>query len=147
MANGNIYRDTIQSETSRPTLAEITKARPIRGDGAPSRCASHKSAILALLRERGPEGVLGSELYARPELYGRSPRNRISELRKAGCLISGEPHDSSDWHYVLLRDSAGTKPFSDSTDWYERQAGRPRPGAQPIAEDDCFVLTPPEPRP
>jgi hypothetical protein len=143
MANGNIYRDTIQSEAPRPTLAEVEQARPHSGKGPPSRCASHKSSILELLRKRGPEGLLGSELYARPELYGRSPRNRISELRKAGCLISGKAHGSSDWHYVLLRDSDGTKSFSNSSDWYERQEGRPRPGAQP-AQDDCFVLTPPE---
>ena len=87
---------------------------------------------------------MGSELYDSPEKFGRSPRNRISELRKEGFLISGEPHGACDWHYVLLRDTAGIKPLSDSPDWYERQAGRPRPGRQP-AQEDCFVLTPPEP--
>src|SRR4030095_8485381 len=107
----------ITHSASNPTLEEVAQARPHRGKGAPSRCASHKSAILALLQERGPQGVLGSELYARPESYGRSPRNRISELRKEGFLISGEPHGSSDWHYVLLRDNTGMKPLSDTADW------------------------------
>jgi hypothetical protein len=90
--------------SARPTLAEIAPARPRRGAGALSCCASQKSAILALLRERGQRGVLGSELYSHPELYGRSPRNRISELRRDGCLLEGGPHGSSDWFYRLIRE-------------------------------------------
>lgn len=118
------------AEQSKPSLSEVAQARPVRGSGAPVRCASHKSAILELLRERGPRGLLGSELYARPELYGRSPRNRISELRKDGHLIEGKPSGSSDWHYVLIRTNKGEKPLSDSRDWYEREHG-PRPASQP----------------
>jgi len=134
------------------TLEQLRQAIPARGSGAPARCASHKSAILGLLRERGPQGVLGSELYNLPAKFGRSPRNRISELRKDGCLISGKPRGASDWHYVLLRDTSGAKPSSD--DWFEREHG-PRPGAHPwkkafsekrLADPDVFVLTPPEPR-
>lgn len=117
--------------SGRPSLAEVTQAQPQRGSGAPSRCRSHYHAILELLRERGPRGVLGSELYEHPELYGRSPRNRISEARAAGHLIEGKPHGSSDWHYILLRDNAGEKPLSDSTDWYEQQTGKPRPSGKP----------------
>lgn len=130
-----------------PTLAEVAQARPHRGCGAPARCASHKSAILALLRERGPQGVLSSELYDSPEKFGRSPRNRISELRAEGCLISGEPRGASDWHYVLLRDSEGvppkpchpwSKPFSAKRladdDWYVRQSGHPRPSGKPTEQ-------------
>src|SRR6267378_429803 len=124
MPRDNISHHDIQS-FSRPTIEEVAKARPQRGNGAPARCASHKSAILGLLRERGPQGVLGSELYNLPAKFGRSPRNRISELRKDGCLISGKPHGSSDWHYILLRDSSGATPHQD---WYEREHG-PRPGA------------------
>lgn len=138
----------------KPTLSELGDAMPHRGMGAPARSHSHYKALLELLRERGPQGVLGSELYARPELYGRSPRNRISELRRDGHLIEGKPHGSSDWFYRLLRDNAGEKPLSDSPDWFERQTGKRRPGFQSrpfsekrMAQDDCFVLTPPEPRP
>src|SRR5262244_1394980 len=112
------------------TLNELAKASPHRGKGAPSRCTSHKSAILALFLERGPRGVLSSELYESPEKFGRSPRNRISELRADGALISGEPRGSSDWHYVLLRDAEGKKPKADSPDWYEREHGR-RPSSAP----------------
>jgi hypothetical protein len=41
---------------------------------------------------RGEAGVLGSEFCNSPKKFGRSPRNRIGELRKEGCLISGKPH-------------------------------------------------------
>lgn len=113
--------------SARLTLREITKARPQRGDGAPARTRSHYDAILELLRERGLQGVLGSELYSRPELYGRSPRNRISELRRDGHFIEGKPHGTSDWFYRLIRDNTGLKPFADLPDWYERATGQPRP--------------------
>jgi hypothetical protein len=99
----------------RPSLSELSQARPLRGKGAPKRCASHKSAILALLGERGSQGVFGSELYSRPYLYGRSPRNRISELRKDGHLIEGKPYGSSDWWYRLIRDNTGNAPSCDAT--------------------------------
>jgi hypothetical protein len=97
--------------------------------GAPARTRSHYAAILQLLRERGPQGVLGSELYSSPDLYGRSPRNRISELRRDGHLIEGRAHGASDWFYRLIRDNAGVSPMAraESRDWYERAAGRPRP--------------------
>jgi hypothetical protein len=98
-----------KTQQSRITLDELAKARPKRANSAPARCASHKSAILALLCERGPAGVLGSELYNSPEKFGRSPRNRVSELRREGHLISGAPRGGSDWHYVLIRDSNGTQ--------------------------------------
>jgi hypothetical protein len=67
----------------------------------PNRCKAQKYRILTLLRERGARGVLASELYAKPELYGRSPRNRISELRKAGYLIAGEQRGNTDWIYIF----------------------------------------------
>lgn len=109
------------------TFDELAQARPRRATGAPARCRSHYMAILELLRERGPQGVLGSELYSRPVLYGRSPRNRISELRKDGHLIIGKPQGSADWWYRLIRDNAGAKPQTESLDWYERTTGQSRP--------------------
>jgi hypothetical protein len=135
----------IHSRQARPSLSEVARARPRRGAGAPARSVSHKSAIFALLFKRGPAGVLGSELYNSPEKFGRSPRNRISELRQEGHLISGAPRGVSDWHYVLIRDNAGAKPPADlpespqadaasafnpqTDDWYESQTGKPRPSA------------------
>lgn len=105
------------------SLEQIAQAIPERGRGAPSRARSHYERILALLRERGPAGVNGSELYAAPHLYGRSPRNRISELRKDGHLIEGKPRSGNDWHYRLIT--------PDSGDWYERSTGRERPQDPP----------------
>jgi hypothetical protein len=119
------------------TLDELAQAEPKRGSGAPTRSRSHYEAILELLRERGPQGVLGSELYSHPDLYGRSPRNRVSELRKDGHLIEGKPHGASDWFYRLIRDNAGVKPLADSPDWYERVSGQPRP---PLDQEDFSSL-------
>jgi hypothetical protein len=114
---------------SNITLADVGQARPHRGAGAAARIRSHYEAILQLLRERGPQGVLGSELYSRPDLYGRSPRNRVSELRKDGNLIEGKPQGISDWFYRLIRANAGasTTARADSHDWYEHATGRPQP--------------------
>lgn len=75
-----------------------------RDFASPARTRSHYLRILELLRERGPLGVLGSELYARPELYGRSPRNRISELRGDGYGIEGASRGASDWHCRIVGD-------------------------------------------
>jgi hypothetical protein len=68
----------------------------------PARTDSQRARILSLLRERGAAGVLASELYDQPLRFGRSPRNRLSELRKAGFRIVGEARGSSDWHYTLI---------------------------------------------
>src|SRR5882762_5622277 len=137
---------------SRPTLGELAESRPPRGSGAPSRARSHYDRILALLRERGPAGTLSSELYDAPHLYGRSPRNRISEMRQDGHLIKTLPAGASVVRYILLhenpspvpRPSQSRKPeqaaLPNSTDWYEAQTGKKR-----MPQDDCFVLTPPEP--
>ena len=105
---------------TRPTVDEMQRAKPQRSTGAPARCASHKENILALLRERADRGqtVLGSELYADPHRFGRSPRNRISELRQEGHLIEGKPHGSADWEYRLIREDLAPK-----QDWYEATRG------------------------
>jgi hypothetical protein len=112
------------------SVEQIGQGKPRGPRGAPARTRSHYDAILALLRERGPRGVLGSELYDAPHLYGRSPRNRISELRADGFVISGQARGSSDWHYVLL---------PDSSDWYELVTGKPRPA---LASNDLGSALP-----
>lgn len=125
---------------------------PLRSAGAPERTRSHYAAILALLRERGPAGVLGSELYDAPHFYGRSPRNRISELRRDGHLIEGKPHGSSDWRYVLIRENqnptqrpqhtkrAEQAALSDSRDWFEEATGKPRSSGKPEEKIDGLPL-------
>jgi hypothetical protein len=121
----NTHRFVAQSSF---TVEDLKSARPARNTGAPARSRSHYEAILQLMRERGPQGVLGSELYSRPDLYGRSPRNRISELRRDGHLIEGKARGSADWFYRLIRDNAGHAPSpSSSADWYERTTGHARP--------------------
>jgi Helix-turn-helix domain len=125
-------------QSERPSLSEVRRAVPVHPSGAPSRSRSHYERILALLRERGPLGVLSTELYNSHQLFGRSPRNRISELRKDGHFIRTEPAGPSVVRYVLTHENpsptprpvsqrkAEQRPFSDSPDWYERQTGKPR---------------------
>src|SRR5208283_5210595 len=95
------------SGRSVTSLRDLRRCLPHKGTGAPPRTASHKANILALLKERGPQGVCGSELYSRPDLYGRSPRNRISELRREGVLIEGRARGSADWWYRIVFDRKG----------------------------------------
>lgn len=74
-----------------------------------SRARSHRENIADLLIQRAKQGlgVRGSELYASPEEFGRSPRNRISELRRGGWNIGGKSYGDSDWFYWLRSDAAG----------------------------------------
>ena len=78
------------------------------GAASPMTLSAHRrgrriirARFFPYFRERGWRGVLGSELYNQPLTFGRSPRNRISELRKEGFDIKGEPRGGSDWHYWL----------------------------------------------
>jgi hypothetical protein len=95
-----------------PSQADMRDCRPQRGTGAPARTRSHKQNILRLLRERGHVGVRGSELYSRPDLYGRSPRNRISELRAEGAFIEGKSHGAADWWYRMICEPEAFEPES-----------------------------------
>src|SRR5438477_128012 len=127
------------------SLEQVAQSRPPRGSGAPSRTRSHYARILALLRERGPAGVLSSELYDAPELYGRSPRNRVSEMRADGHLIQTVPAGTSVVRYVLTHENLsptpartiGPKPKS----WEQVCAEREEKMRQPALS---FELTPPE---
>jgi len=109
---------------SNLTLEQVAESRPPCGSGAPARTKSHYSRILALLRERGPAGALSSELYERPELYGRSPRNRVSELRKHGHLIQTVPAGASIVRYVLTHENPSPierTPAKPAPNWQNRQ--------------------------
>ncbi len=89
------------------------------------RARSHYQNILDLLRARGPAGVLSSELYDCPEKFGRSPRNRVSELRRDGFSIRTIHVNASIVRYVLLPDRE-EQPETAPRDRYERQTGKPR---------------------
>ena len=115
------------------TLETLRQAKPLRSSGAPERAHAQYGRILSLLRERGSVGVLARELYDCPEQFGRSPRNRISELRKDGHLISGQ-WEGKDFRYRLLREAASPspsrphfKPAKQSGDFFEghRATGLP----------------------
>jgi len=120
------------------TLEKPRQGKPQRLRGAPARTRSHYDRILGLLRERGSAGIFASELYDAPHLYGRSPRNRISEIRAdlkndgGFWEITGKARGASDWHYVLQSKA----PSSD-----ERETDRPRPSQNaPRARHDDLPL-------
>jgi hypothetical protein len=69
-----------------------------------ARAGSHKTRILELLRLRGSIGVRSDELYSRHDLYGVSPRNRVSELRRDGFSIQTVHVNSSVVRYILVAD-------------------------------------------
>jgi Helix-turn-helix domain len=99
-----------EGQEGRPTLGEVAESRPPRGSGAPSRTRSHYDRILALLRERGAAGVSSAELYDSPHLYGRSPRNRVSEMRADGHLIQTVPTGASVVRYILTHENPSPTP-------------------------------------
>jgi Helix-turn-helix domain len=101
--------------------------------GPPPTANSQRQRILARLREAGPQGVLAAEFYDDPLCrYGRSPRNRISELRAMGHKITGEWEGRVDFRYTLIEETQAPKALPDygaqkKLDWYEQQTRRPRP--------------------
>jgi len=98
----------MKSITVGPDVASTSKdddSQDWRG-----RAGKHKKRIAALLIERGEHGmaVHAADLYEHPELYGRSPRNRISDLkRKNGWDIGRRPGERKCHFYWLRRDGDG----------------------------------------
>lgn len=76
------------------------------------RASTHRQNLFAFLVRRGSTGVLASELYSQPDLYGRSPRNRASELARQGCRFLdalrtngkqlGHWEGDNDYRYILV---------------------------------------------
>ena len=102
--------------------------------GPPPTATSQRERILERLRAAGARGVLAAEFYDDPECrYGRSPRNRISELRAIGHKITGEWEGKVNFRYTLNEETQAPKALPDygaqkKLDWYERQTGQGRPG-------------------
>jgi hypothetical protein len=113
---------------SCPTLSEIEQSRPLRGNGPPANTRSHYTNAAKLLCERGEQGlgVLSSYMYERSELYGRSPRNRISELKKDGWIIGRKRVAGGLAFYWLIRDNTG-RSYPTSQHGEPRTAQSPKP--------------------
>jgi Helix-turn-helix domain len=113
-------------------------------NGPPSRASSQRQRILERLRHAGPQGILASEFYDDPLCrFGRSPRNRVSELRAMGHKISGEWESKVDFRYTLIEETEAPKALPDYSaqkklDWYERQTGHARPEVSPVSLGPLF---------
>jgi|SRR5215472_921123 len=74
------------------------------------RASNHLKNVADLLIQRGEQGmcVQGCYLYDHPELYGRSPRSRISDLNRLhGWDIGSKPGERECACYWVRRDSNG----------------------------------------
>ena len=104
--------------------------------GPPPTATSQRELILEGLRAAGARGVLAAEFYDDAQCrYGRSPRNRISELRAMGHKITGEWEGKINFRYTLIEETPAHKSLPDynaqkKLDWYEQHSGQPRPGAR-----------------
>ena len=132
-------KNTLQEATGRFNLGERTQ--PLKGSRPLERAASQRQRILERLREAGSRGVLASELYDDAQCrYGRSPRNRISELRKAGHRIAGEWESKADFRHTLLEETVSARPLrkyspkqrTPSDDWHGRATGKKRATGLPL---------------
>lgn len=121
---------------------------------AESKQDSYKR-IESILEKAGADGV--HRAYFLYTLYWSQVQARITEMNELGWVIESVNLPKSQWvrgirtKYVLRSKPLEVAPGED---WYVKLKGKPRPGWQPrpfsekrMAQDDCFVLTPPEPRP
>ena len=77
------------------------------------RSASQRALVLAHLREVGTVGVLSRELYDDPQhRYGRSPRNRVSELIAMGFKIE-KRWEGRNYRYILRQEPEKPNPLPD----------------------------------
>jgi len=112
--------------------------------GPPPTAHSQRALIFERLRDAGARGVLAAELYDDPQCrYGRSPRNRISELRAMGHKITGEWEGKINFRYTLIEETQAPKALPDygaqkKLDWYERQTGQSRPGTLQTDSEPLF---------
>lgn len=121
-----------------------------------SRADTYKR-IESILEKAGAAGV--HRAYFLYTLHWSQHGARITEMNGLGWVIESVNLPKSQWvrgirtKYVLRSKPLEVAPGED---WYVKLKGQPRPRSHPfnqafstkrMAQDDCFVLTPPEPRP
>ena len=75
-----------------------------------TRTSVHEKNVAALLIERARQGmcVQAADMYEQPDLYGRSPRSRVSDLiHKKGWDIGSKPGERHCQCYWVRRDGDG----------------------------------------
>lgn len=77
------------------------------------RAESQRTLILERLRQAGAAGVLSKDLYDDPERrYGRSPRNRVSELKRMGFTID-KRWEGRNYRYILTAEPEKPRALPD----------------------------------
>jgi hypothetical protein len=131
--------------------------------GIPAHASAQRNDVLRLLREAKARGQGLRRADAIFQHRITQVGARVHELERMGYVIRHDLEPGARFvTYFLVSEPAEEKPLPDyrskqrplSKDWYEQATGRKRPSWQPrpfsekrMAQDDCFVLTPPEPRP
>lgn len=101
------------------------------------RTKNHKENVAALLIARALDGMgvrSIEDLYSHPELYGVSPRNRISELGKDGWDIGRKPCGNGTFYWLRKDGQGRTYP---QTRRFDEPPNSPRPqlAVQPQPKD------------
>lgn len=102
--------------------------------GRPAFADSQRETILALLRIAGPHGVSRADLIFNYRFTQCGAR--IDELKRAGYVIKSELREGEQYVRYVLKSEPRPEQEGDR-DWYERQAGKPRPRAT----DDLPLFT------
>ena len=108
------------------------------------RAASQRALVLARLREAGNAGVLSRELYDDPQCrYGRSPRNRVSELNKMGFKIE-KRWEGRNYRYILRQEPERPNPLPDyyaqkEIPWDKRERVKTDNSGRPFEELPLFT--------
>jgi hypothetical protein len=115
------------------------------------------ACLLSIPQNTPRDGWPSTAELQEARIYGLRPVNPLVDLRhgkyndhRYDIEMISCGHGVNRWrlHWPNRPGYPKNKPqtvlhFAGSPDWYE-QAGKPRPSARPIGQDDGFVLSPPE---
>lgn len=95
--------------------------------GRPAFVGTQRSEVLRLLREAGPAGVSRAELIFERRITQCGAR--VDELKQQGFEVVSELREGERYvRYVLKGEPLELRPLPERADWFECQAGKPRPG-------------------
>jgi len=133
------------------SLEQAERSIPHHPNGPREQHADDAQRLLERLREVGSRGITTGELI-RDGCCGLRPPNRAGDLRRQGHLIETIREGRGVFRYRLIRENPDPQPFRkrgkraeqsrlpESSDWFERQTGKPRPGSDRPKPSDAGPL-------